>query len=197
MEVPYLRVANVQAGWVDLTEVTTLDVLPDELERYCLKEGDVLMLEGGDNDKLGRGVVWDAQIRPCLHQNHVFAVRPKEPEVGEWIVLSTNSAHGRDFFFLNSKQSTNLASVAKSKVEQFPVPLPPEEERKAILKYVHEKAGTIEEAESKVEETTGRLRELRSALITAAVTGQIDPDTWHKRGDTDRRLEAIQKEVSA
>ena len=76
VEVPYLRVANVQDGYLDLNDVATMAVPTADLNRYRLQIGDVLMNEGGDFDKLGRGHVWHGQIDPCIHQNHVFAVRP-------------------------------------------------------------------------------------------------------------------------
>lgn len=41
------------------------------------------------------------------------------------------------------------------------------------------------------------LREFRAALITAAVTGQINPETWSRRGTTDRRLDQIEAEMGA
>ena len=58
VELPYLRVANVQDGYLDLSEVKTVRVRPNEIARYRLQPGDVLMNEGGDYDKLGRGTVW-------------------------------------------------------------------------------------------------------------------------------------------
>ena len=76
LEVPYMRVANVQDGYLDLEDVATIDMPEDDLARYLLECGDVLMNEGGDFDKLGRGHIWDGSIEPCVHQNHVFAVRP-------------------------------------------------------------------------------------------------------------------------
>lgn len=75
IELPYLRVANVQDGFLDLSEIKTIRIYKSELERYVLKRGDVLMNEGGDFDKLGRGCVWEEQIQNCLHQNRVFRVR--------------------------------------------------------------------------------------------------------------------------
>jgi type I restriction enzyme, S subunit len=75
---PYLRVANVQRGHLDLTEVKEVLVTPAEAVRYQLQPGDILMNEGGDRDKLGRGWVWDGEIADCLHQNHVFRVRLKD-----------------------------------------------------------------------------------------------------------------------
>ena len=69
VEMPYLRVANVQDGYVDTNDIAVLQVSKDEIEKYSLSAGEVLMTEGGDRDKLGRGCVWDGRITPCLHQN--------------------------------------------------------------------------------------------------------------------------------
>src|SRR5687767_11482999 len=75
VELPYLRVENVQDGFLDLTEIKTVRVRPNEVERFSLRSKDVLMTEGGDFDKLGRGAVWTGEIAPCLHQNHIFRAR--------------------------------------------------------------------------------------------------------------------------
>ena len=75
VELPYLRVANVQDGHLNLNTIKTVKVRLDEVERYRLELGDVLMTEGGDLDKLGRGTLWEGQIPDCLHQNHIFRVR--------------------------------------------------------------------------------------------------------------------------
>ena len=72
---PYLRVANVQNGFLDLTEIKEIELKADEKEKYLLKKGDVLYTEGGDRDKLGRGTVWNEEITNCVHQNHVFRAR--------------------------------------------------------------------------------------------------------------------------
>jgi type I restriction enzyme S subunit len=75
IEVPYLRVANVQDGYLDLSEIKNIKIRASEYDRYRLQAGDVLMTEGGDADKLGRGFIWNNEIGGCVHQNHVFAVR--------------------------------------------------------------------------------------------------------------------------
>lgn len=87
VSVPYLRVANVQDGHLALDEVATIDVPAEALLRYRLRPGDVLMNEGGDADKLGRGCIWRGEIADCIHQNHVFAVRPHSvsPEWLNWV----------------------------------------------------------------------------------------------------------------
>ena len=81
IELPYLRVANVQDGYLDLSEIKTINIRKDRVNRYMLKIGDVLLTEGGDFDKLGRGAVWEGQIENCVHQNHVFVVRPQKTKL--------------------------------------------------------------------------------------------------------------------
>lgn len=174
VSIPYLRVANVQAGYLLLDEVTEMEVLPNEVARFALRPGDVLMNEGGDNDKLGRGTVWRGQIAPCAHQNHVFAVRPRNVDLSEWIALSTLGGVLRAFFQGRAKQSTNLASISSSNLKEAPIVLPPDEARRAIentLRQILERAHTQKD---KLEKSIDRLREYRRALITAAVTGQLD-----------------------
>ena len=141
---PYLRVANVQDGYVDLQEVSEIEVAASEATRYLLQKYDVLMNEGGDNDKLGRGAVWRGQIAPCIHQNHVFAVRLTNPELAEWVSRFTSTDAARTYFFLRSKQSTNLASINQSDVRELPVPMPPDNERIAILRFIDEQTARID-----------------------------------------------------
>lgn len=108
IEVPYLRVANVQSGYVDLADVAMIAIGKDEIERYSIRAGDILMTEGGDYDKLGRGTVWNGQIDPCIHQNHVFAVRAHPGVDPHWISLMTQADYARHYFIRRSKQTTNL-----------------------------------------------------------------------------------------
>ena len=178
ISLPYLRVANVQAGYVDLTEVKEIAVLESEIDRYSLKSGDVLMNEGGDNDKLGRGTVWKAEIDPCLHQNHVFAIRPNEHLNPEWLAIFTQSSRARSYFYLNSKQSTNLASISSSNVMSLDLAMPPVEEQRHLLDFIAEELQRFNELHTQAETGILLLSERRSALISAAVTGKIDVRNW-------------------
>jgi type I restriction enzyme S subunit len=102
-----------------------------------LQSGDVLMTEGGDFDKLGRGYVWEGQIAGCLHQNHIFAVRPlKEVLHPRFLSALMGSGYGRAYFTATAKQSTNLASTNSTKLKNFLVPLPPRTEQNVIVSFV-------------------------------------------------------------
>jgi type I restriction enzyme S subunit len=137
IEVPYLRVANVQDGRLDLSQVKKIEISPDQLTRYALLPGDVLMTEGGDFDKLGRGTVWNGEIETCLHQNHVFAVRPREDKASSgFIAAIAASEYGRNYFLSCAKRSTNLASINSTQLKALPIPAAPMTEQRRIASIV-------------------------------------------------------------
>ena len=174
-EYPYLRVANVQAGHANLAVVKTIRVTKAEALRCMLQNGDVLMTEGGDPDKLGRGCVWDAQVAPCLHQNHVFAVRPNQSQL-EPLFLSAlmGTRYARAYFESTAKQTTNLASTNKTKIGQFQVLLPNVDEQQRILTALKEDTGPANTAISRLEREIDLLRKYRTRLVADVVTGKLD-----------------------
>ena len=173
IERPYLRVANVQGGYVDLNDLATIEVTPDEDLKYRLHSGDVLMTEGGDRDKLGRGCVWHGEIEPCLHQNHVFAVQTNEtillPEFLEYL---TASDVGRSYFDVTAIKTTNLACTSSSKVLAFTIPLPPIEEQIEIADYLDAKCAEIDGLIAKKEQLVKELESYKKSLIYEVVTGK-------------------------
>ncbi|GHI07521.1 restriction endonuclease subunit S [Streptomyces cellostaticus] len=134
VELPYLRVANVQDGYISTDDVKTVRVPAHSIERFRLQQGDVLLTEGGDFDKLGRGAVWDGRIDPCLHQNHVFRVRCFESRLlPDFLALYLASPTGRSYFLRIAKQTTNLATISSSQLKAMPVPYLPLPEQQRIV----------------------------------------------------------------
>ena len=174
VELPYLRVANVQEGSLDLREISTMPVELDAVERFSLQEGDVLMNEGGDYDKVGRGAVWTGEIAPCLHQNHVFAVRPIDRDLSEWLAAITQTQYAKFYFMNNAKQSTNLASISQSSVKELPILLPPKKQREALLKKLGAELAAFDNLITHTQEEITLLKELRAATIADAVLGRVD-----------------------
>ncbi len=173
VEMPYLRVANVQDGYVDTNDIAVLQVSKDEIEKYSISAGEVLMTEGGDRDKLGRGCVWDGRITPCLHQNHIFAVKVKEKLLNPYYLeYLTASSVGRTYFDVTAVKTTNLACTSSSKVLAFTIPLPSIDEQNEIVDYLKEKCGCIETVIFKKEQFISELENYKKSLIYEYVTGK-------------------------
>lgn len=126
VELPYMRVANVKDGYLDLGEVKTIEIKRTEVDKLRIEVGDLLMTEGGDPDKLGRGALWRGEIENCVHQNHVFKVRSRRDRlVPEYLRSLVGSHYGKSYFLSVAKKTTGIASINKTQLSAFPVLVPP------------------------------------------------------------------------
>jgi type I restriction enzyme S subunit len=173
IEVPYLRVANVQDGYLALHHIAYVKINKSHSKKYELKTGDLLMNEGGDFDKLGRGYVWEKEIDHCLHQNHVFAIR-MHPNVNPyWVNICTLTQYGKYYFTSKAKKTTNLASLSTFNLKNFPVVYPPLKEQFEILKYIEESNKKIDKAIHSQSLLIKKLKEYKQVLINEVVTGKV------------------------
>ncbi|MGC7845713.1 restriction endonuclease subunit S [Desulforudis sp. 1088] len=134
LEVPYLRVANVQDGYLDLSEIKYIKIRKSEVKRYLLEPGDVVLTEGGDFDKLGRGFIWRGGIQNCVHQNHIFAIRVnRRILLPEFVAYLIQSHYGKSYFLSVAHRTTHLACINTTKLKTFPVLIPTINEQQKIV----------------------------------------------------------------
>ena len=172
VEVPYLRVANVQGDYLDLKDVATIKVTPVAAIQYQLKPGELLMTEGGDRDKLGRGCIWNGEIVNCIHQNHVFAVQPNEFMYVEYLNYLTTSDVARTYFDITAKKTTNLACTSKSGIQKFLIPVPTTAEQREIVNYINEKVPLVDNIIGRKQQLITELEAYKKSLIYEYVTGK-------------------------
>ncbi len=170
VSVPYMRVANVQDGYLNLDEIKNISVLPSDVEKYALQSGDLLLTEGGDLDKLGRGAIWKSQIEHCIHQNHIFCVRLETEKVRpEYLSALVGSAYGKRYFLRQAKQTTGIASINSTQLKAFPVQKP-----SLSLQLSYEAAiKQINTQKHNHHTALTQLDTLFNALMQQAFTGQL------------------------
>ncbi|MCX6538240.1 MAG: restriction endonuclease subunit S [Acidobacteria bacterium] len=189
IERPYLRVGNVQDGHLDLADVSVIELPASVAAGVELRPNDVLMTEGGDLDKLGRGHVWKGEIPGCLHQNHIFAVRCTLHKLKPtFLAYVTAAKYGRDYFEATGKKTTNLACTNATKVGEFPIPLPPLTEQEAICAHLEEELGELKGIVSCIESQIATLTAYRKSLIHECVTGrrQVTDEDVRRAGHSER-----------
>lgn len=174
VEVPYLRVANVQRGKLSLEEIKTMRIEKARLPDLELKQWDVLFNEGGDRDKLGRGWIWESQITPCITQNHVFrATTVLGLDFHAKFISHWGNSFGQAYFDTEGKQTTNLASINKGVLSRFPIPFPPLHEQEEIIRILEEKFSIIENLESTIDAELQISEALRQSILKKAFSGQL------------------------
>lgn len=169
VKVPYLRVANVQRGYLDLTEIKQIEIPIEEKEKYQVVKGDLLITEGGDWDTVGRTTVWchDWYI---ANQNHVFKGRNIGQDIDPyWLETYMNSPFSRQYFANASKQTTNLASINKTQLRGCPVAIPPSSEAKKIMSKLHIFYKLCEELKNHIQSAQQTQLHLADALTDAAI----------------------------
>jgi len=168
---PYLRVANVQRGYLDLTEIKQIEVAPQELAKYRLEPGDVLLCEGNSAELVGRGATWQGEIEGCVHQNHVLRVRlDLQKALPEYVLAYINSSAGQTYFRSKAKRTTNLASINSREVGRMPVPLPPLDVQREIVRRVEESRAEI----ARLRAQAARRAQEAQVEIEAAILGNED-----------------------
>lgn len=180
--VPYMRVANVQDGYLDLETVKDIEVPVHEVSKYLLRKGDILLTEGGDADKLGRGTIWMNEIENCVHQNHIFAVRTDKKKLLPKILTEfTRSWQGRKYFMFSSKQSTNLASINSTQLKKLPVPLPPLPEQQKIAAILSTWDRALALTRQLIQEKEAQKKGLMQRLLTGKVRLKGFEGAWKRK----------------
>ena len=164
--VPYLRVANVQRGYLDLREIKEIEIPDNEVEKLQLKTGDLLITEGGDWDKVGRTSIWRSEIPLCAHQNHIFKARKILDRQNEiWLETYMNANTARAYFAGASKQTTNLASINKTQLRGCPIPIPPLPEQNRIVTKLDSLMSLCDTLEQQIDAATRQQTTLLDAVM--------------------------------
>ena len=173
--VPYLRVANVQNGYLDLNEIKFIEASEVEIRELSLKKGDILFTEGGDRDKLGRGWIWYDELPECIYQNHIFRARIYLDEISSKYISWFGNTHSQKYFMKKGKQTTNLASINLTQLRAFPVALPPVEEQRAIVLEIEHHLSQIDHLEKTIATSLRQAETLRQSILKQAFEGRLVP----------------------
>ena len=138
ISVPYMAVSNVKEGYIDWTTVKTIEATAAEIERYHLESYDILITEGGDPDKVGRGALIINPPQNCIHQNHIFRVRLNRDVLPYYFESYLRTHLTKKYFLSCAKQTTGIASINMKQLKALPVLIPPIEEQFKFTSYVHQ-----------------------------------------------------------
>lgn len=173
VDVPYLRVANVQRGRLDLDDVRTVRLPAQRVQANCLREGDVLLTGGGSRDTLGRGWIWEEQLPHCVHQNHVFRARITGHQLHPKLLAWHANGFGLQWCERNATQVTGLASIGLGKIQLMPVPVPPAQEQRRLVALVQAHTKALDTASAAAERALVAAERLRRSLLERAFTGYL------------------------
>lgn len=174
LRMPYLRVGNVYAGRVDLARLETIGVSEGEVERSAVKAGDLLIVEGnGSIDQIGRAAIWEGQIEPCLHQNHLIKVRIAQRPVADWVQTWLQSPWGRKELEAQASSTSGLHTLSISKVAGLRCPVPPLAELEMSISLVQRLTAEAAAGSDDMDLMKSAAATLRQSILAAAFRGDL------------------------
>jgi type I restriction enzyme S subunit len=167
---PYLRAANIQWDGVNSNDIKLMWHSKRDRAQLRLEHGDLLVSEGGD---VGRSCLWAAELEQCYFQNSVNRVRARDGNSNRYLYYWMSTVKDKGYIDVLCNKST-IAHFTAEKVAAVPVPLPSPDEQAQIAAFLDREAAQIDGLTSEAQRAIDLLAERRTALISAAVTGQID-----------------------
>ena len=173
---PFLRVANVLRGSLDLEEVHKIELFSGELDKLRLFSGDLLIVEGnGSLAQIGRMAIWKGEVKDCVHQNHIIRARLHDELIPQYAESYWNSPIGVSEVSKVASSTSGLYTLSVSKVSSLPIPLPPVAEQRRIVAEVERRLSVIRQTEAAVEANLTRADRLRQSILKEAFSGKLVP----------------------
>ena len=169
---PYLRNQSVRWDAFDLSDLYEMRFDDDELDRFGLRQGDLLICEGGEP---GRAAVWDGAIPEMKFQKAIHRVRPGAALNPRYLMfrLRQEAAVGeleKHFTGTTIKHFTGVA------LDRYTFPLPPRSEQERIVAKLDAVFAQTRAAKARLERLPGLIETLKRSILAAAFRGDLTAD---------------------
>ena len=170
---PYLRNVDVQWDQINTKDLPTMDIPPDEYERYTVQQGDLLVCEGGE---VGRCALWsgDLTLTQCGFQKALHRLRPRNvgQDVPRFMLYALRAAVKGNAF--NDGHLSTIAHLTGDKLRAHRFPFPSVAEQESLVSFLDAVLRQADRAVSRAQHQDELLREYRTRLIADVVTGKLD-----------------------
>jgi type I restriction enzyme S subunit len=167
---PYLRNVNVQWDHISLLDLATMHFDEQDRLRCLLRTGDLLVCEGGE---VGRAAIWNGEVAECYFQKAIHRVRPRRGADGRFLMYCLRAAAKRSVFAVEGNLST-IVHLTGEQLRAHRFPWPPRDEQACIVQHLDIATLRAKELTANIARQIDLLLERRQALITAAVTGELE-----------------------
>ncbi len=175
-----LKMANIRIGQIDLTQRPSFieDITPEQLKKFTLREGDLVVTLTGTRKKRDYGYVAVVKTQSGLLLNQRIArLRPFPDVIPAFLQLEMQTEHYRDSFFSHETGNVGQGNVGMAAVTKETITLPPLAEQKRIVAEVERRLSVIEEQETMVSASLRRAARLRQSILQQAFEGHLVPVT--------------------
>lgn len=173
--VPYLTVANVYRGRIDLSDIRYFEVTSKEIEKLKLQDKDILIVEGnGSGNEIGRCAIWHNELPLCIHQNHIIRMRRKTADIlPEYALHYLNSEAGKSIMRERSKTTAGLFNLSAGKIKTIPLPMASLDEQSEIIHLIDSLLEKEQWAKESAEAVLDQIELMKKSILARAFRGEL------------------------
>lgn len=173
--VPYLTVANVYRGRIDLSDIRYFEVTSKEIEKLKLQDKDILIVEGnGSGNEIGRCAIWHNELPLCIHQNHIIRMRRKTADIlPEYALHYLNSEAGKSIMRERSKTTAGLFNLSAGKIKTIPLPMASLDEQSEIIYLIDSLLEKEQWAKESAEAVLDQIDLMKKSILARAFRGEL------------------------
>lgn len=167
-----LRMGDIVNGTISYQKIGFVDEVSPEL---LLESGDLLFNRTNSLDQVGKVGLFEVDPGfPVSFASYLVRMRCNELVLPEYLNHLLNSPYVVAWARSEALPSIGQVNLNPNRYSYLPIPLPPLQEQLGIIRWLSENLNSVDELRNATVQTIDLLQERRSALIAAAVTGQID-----------------------
>lgn len=173
--VPYLTVANVYRGRIDLSDIRYFEVTSKEIEKLKLQDKDILIVEGnGSGNEIGRCAIWHNELPLCIHQNHIIRMRRKTADIlPEYALHYLNSEAGKSIMRERSKTTAGLFNLSAGKIKTIPLPMASLDEQSEIIHLIDSLLEKEQWTKEAAEAVLDQIELMKKSILARAFRGEL------------------------
>lgn len=173
--VPYLTVANVYRGRIDLSDIRYFEVTSKEIEKLKLQDKDILIVEGnGSGNEIGRCAIWHNELPLCIHQNHIIRMRRKTADIlPEYALHYLNSEAGKSIMRERSKTTAGLFNLSAGKIKTIPLPMASLDEQSEIIHLIDSLFEKEQWVKESAEAVLNQIDLMKKSILARAFRGEL------------------------
>lgn len=194
--VPYLTVANVYRGRIDLSDIRYFEVTSKEIEKLKLQDKDILIVEGnGSGNEIGRCAIWHNELPLCIHQNHIIRMRRKTADIlPEYALHYLNSEAGKSIMRERSKTTAGLFNLSAGKIKTISLPMASLDEQSEIIHLIDSLLEKEQQTKEAAEAVLDQIDLMKKSILACAFRGELGTNDPSEESAVELLRQVIEQE---
>lgn len=187
-----LRMYNIQDGKIVWKDIKRMNLTADELERYGLMHGDILVNRVNSRELVGKTAPIPSGLETCVYESKNIRIRLLDGVESKYIAFWFQ-IFAQGFFNRNAQQTVGMASINQEQIASMPIPFTVTVEQQQVVSEIERRFSVADQIEKTVDHSLKQAERLRQSILKRAFEGKLVPQDPNNE-PAEKLLEHIKEE---